>query len=197
MQQLTPDDLKNFREYEQQRDQLHQQAAAARKRRTLSLGADMTLQFLNRDIVLFQMQEILRAERITDDSVIQQELDAYNTLLPEPNELSAAVFVEFDDKTDIQPLLNRFSGLTGDNPMWLEFETGQKLHGQSATDESSSRMLSPVFYLRFPFDSEHKNLLADPENPVRLAIHHREYHHTITVESELRQALVVELSGGL
>ena len=87
-------DVLNFFEYEKVRNERRQQVMELKRTRRVAVGRHLSFLFENRDTVLFQIQEMCRVERITDDAKIQDELDVYNALLPGPRELSATLFIE-------------------------------------------------------------------------------------------------------
>ena len=109
--------------------------------------------FENRDTLLFQIQEMCRVERITDDAKIQDEIDVYGALLPRPGELSATLMIEIADKEQIKPVLDRFMGIDTGQYVWIqvgkefavagEFEAGH-------SDEEKGK-LAAVHFVRFPF----------------------------------------------
>jgi len=81
-----------------------------KKKRRVEVGNRVSLVFENRDTVLFQIQEMMRAERMVDDNEIKFEVDTYNELIPERNELSATLFIEVDDPQLLRPVLDSFIG---------------------------------------------------------------------------------------
>src|SRR5262245_9030094 len=94
-----------------------------KRHRRLALGRNLPLLFENRDTVLFQVQEMIRTERIVDDAKIQDELDVYNALVPEVGELSATLFIEIPElvrmtQDQVRETVNRFQGLERDT-LWL------------------------------------------------------------------------------
>ncbi|HEY4908440.1 MAG TPA: DUF3501 family protein, partial [Methylomirabilota bacterium] len=101
-------DVLNFFEYEKVRAEMRERAIELKRVRRVTVGRYLSFVFENRDTVLFQIQEMCRVERITDDAKIQDELDA---IVPGPRELSATLFIEITDKEQIQPVLDRFMGI--------------------------------------------------------------------------------------
>jgi len=111
MARLQLSDVLNFFEYEKVRAERRRRVIELKQARRVNVGPHLSFVFENRDTVLFQIQEMCRVERITEDARIQDELDVYNALLPGPRELSATMFIEIEDKDAIQPLLDRFMGI--------------------------------------------------------------------------------------
>ena len=105
-------DVLNFFEYEKVRAEMRARIIELKRIRRVMVGRHLSFVFENRDTVLFQIQEMCRVERITDGAKIQDEIDVYNALLPAPNELSASLFIEITEKEEIQPVLDRFMGIS-------------------------------------------------------------------------------------
>ena len=122
MNPLTPSDLLSHADYEAQRATFRQEIIALKKRRRIEVGPLVTLIFENRRTLLFQVQEMIRAERIFEPSKIQDELDVYNTLLPGPGELSATVMIEITTQERIKDILDSFQQF--DRPDTLALTVG-------------------------------------------------------------------------
>src|SRR5215475_15754904 len=87
-------EILDIAQYEKARDGFRRRIIALKKIRRLPVGPRVTFVFENHDTILFQIQEMMRAERIVDDGAIQHEIDTYNQLLPEENELAATMLIE-------------------------------------------------------------------------------------------------------
>src|SRR4029077_20319225 len=111
MDLLTPDDIKNLHEYELERGDFRSRVIALKSRRRIPLGPLMTVVLENRDTVRFQIQEMLRVERIVQPEKVQHEVETYNELLPGPGEVGATLFIEITDPVRIQRVLDGFIGL--------------------------------------------------------------------------------------
>ena len=85
MELLKPSDLMNIIDYEKVREEYRKDIIYYKKKRRLSLGPDITVTFENRKTMKFQIQEMMRAERMVHDRQIKDELDVYNSLLPDKN----------------------------------------------------------------------------------------------------------------
>ena len=91
MQKVTLDEIVGSERYEKIRDDFRRRIIELKKHRRLSVGDRITFVFENHETVLFQIQEMLRAERITDLDKIREEIAVYNELVPDPGELSVLV----------------------------------------------------------------------------------------------------------
>src|SRR5437870_12039112 len=119
IQPLTPKDLWPLSIYEGVRDQFRKEVIAAKKDRRVQAGPEMTLVFENRTTVKFQVQEILRIERITDAAQVAEEVEGFNSMLPVPGELSATLMIELTGSdADAKERLPRLFGLR--DPDWPE-----------------------------------------------------------------------------
>jgi Protein of unknown function (DUF3501) len=186
MNLLTPQDLLSAAQYEEDRAGIRQRIIALKKRRRISVGELVTLVFENRETLLFQIQEMIRIERIFDPGKIQEECDVYNALLPGRDELSATLFIEITDSEKIQSLLDSFKNIdqtgtvglkVGDTSVFANFEAGH----------SKEDKISAVHFVRFSTTPTFRDLLAQEEVPAFLTILHPQYRAEAPVSQELRQ----------
>jgi hypothetical protein len=170
---------------------------ARKARRRVHVGDNLTFLFENRATVLFQVQEMMRTERIVEDDKIQAELDAYNALIPEEGELSATLFIEIPDlfkrsQAQIRETVNRFQGLDregvelrlADHRVKARFEEGH----------SKEEKMAAVHYLRFPLPRAARSALADPAADVRIVVDHPNYKAEAVLPPAVRQELLADLS---
>ncbi len=194
MRKLTFDDIDNIYEYEKKRDDIRQHVMDIKKYRRQHLGPNVTIVFENLETMKFQIQEMLRAERLVKDDEIQAEMDVYNALLPDKNELSATVFLEITEKSQIKPILHEFIGLTDGEKLWFEFGNGEKVYAKFEQGRSTQDKISSVHYVRFVFDEDQKILLQDTNTRAKLVVKHKDYHHELPVEDNLRDALIDDVT---
>lgn len=188
---VTLEDLMGLQRYEQQRDEIRRRIIDLKRRRRVSVGDEITLVFENHDTVFFQVQEMLRAEQITDIDAIRQELDVYNQLLPRPGELSATLFIEITDQNRVEERLNRLIGL--DETVRLEIGNEFSIPAQFEPGRSREDRLSAVQYIRFALPERARAAFADPAVPVRIVVDHPNYHAGACVEGTVRRALAEDL----
>src|SRR3979411_45044 len=147
MQPLTPKDLWPLPVYEGVRDQFRKEVIAAKKDRRVQVGPFMTFVFENRTTVKFQVQEIMRIERITGPEQVAEELEGFNTMLPGPGELSATLLIELSGSdAEVKAQLARLSGLA--EHVWL-WAGGRRVRGNFDPDRDDGRRVSAVQYVRF------------------------------------------------
>jgi hypothetical protein len=166
--------------------------------RRISVGQNLTFLFENRDTVLFQIQEMVRTERIVDDAKIREEVDAYNALVPDAGELSATLFIEIPDlvkmtTAQVREAVNRFQGLDRDGVIWLKVGDDVKIPARFEEGHSKEEKMSAVHYLRFAVPAAARAALADKSHPATLVVHHPNYKAQATVPDALRAELLKDL----
>src|SRR5438034_6533108 len=109
MRLLETSEILNLVEYERVRETRRREIIELKKRRRVSVGRYLTFVFENRETVWFQVQEMVRAERIVDDAKIAEEVEVYNALLPVPGELAATMLMEITASAEIKPVLDKRS----------------------------------------------------------------------------------------
>ena len=188
-------DVLNFFEYEKVREEMRGRVIALKRDRRVAVGPYLSFVFENRDTLLFQIQEMCRVERITDDAKIQDEIDVYGALLPRPGELSATLMIEIADKEQIKPVLDRFMGIDTGQNVWIqvgkefavagEFEAGH-------SDEEKGK-LAAVHFVRFTFPAAAVRAFA--ASPAFLAVDHPAARARVELSAETRAALSEDLRG--
>jgi hypothetical protein len=190
VKKLALSDILPPRLYEPVRDDMRRRIMEIKRPRRISLGPIVTLVFENRATLIFQIQEMLRAEHIETQDKIQAEIDIYNDLIPEPAQLSATLFVEITEQADIRPLLERMVGIDehitlciGEHAVAAEFEPGR----------SEADRISSVQYIRFTLPPAAMTALRTPGTPLVLVSDHPRYDHRIELGEETRQSLAGDL----
>ena len=185
MMALTQQDLLSHAEYEKNRASFRQHIIALKKRRRIAVGELVTLIFENRETVLFQIQEMIRTERIFDSDKIQEEIDVYNSLLPDTNELSATLFIEITDSERIQDLLDSFQEL--DRPGTVTIQTtDQHIEANFEAGHSKEDKISAVHFVRFKTTEPFRQQLRQSDIPCHLVISHPHYQAKVEVPHTLR-----------
>jgi hypothetical protein len=187
MQPLTIQDIQNLHEYELARGDTRQRVIDLKKRRRVALGPLMTLVFENRDTVRFQIQEMLRAERIVRPEKVQEEIDVYNELLPERGQVAATLFIEVSDPAAVQSTLDGFVGL--DEPGRLVLALGGRpFPALFAPGQSREDRISAVHYIRFSLGGDGARLLAEGL-PAVLKVDHGGYRAEAVLPKETVEEL--------
>lgn len=195
MRKIELSDVKNLNEYELIRDEWRKSVIEEKARRRILLGPKMSLVFENRLTVLAQVQEMCRIERIAKPEKIQDEIDVYNTLLPDPGEVAATLFIEITNEPDIQRELDRLIGVASGRALWLELN-GRKVFARFSEGESRADRIAAVQYLRFAVGAEPVDLaaLVSGEAPVLVRIDHPNYRASAELPPETRAELARDLT---
>jgi uncharacterized protein DUF3501 len=188
-------DVLNFFEYEKVRAEMRERVIDLKRVRRVPVGQHLSFVFENRDTVLFQIQEMCRVERITDEARIQDEIDVYNALLPGPGELSATLFIEITDKVQIQPVLDRFMGIDAGPTVWMQVGKDFAVPGEfeSGHSDEEKGKLSAVHFVRFAFPPEAVRAFAD--SPVHLVVDHPAARVRALLSAETKAELLQDLRG--
>ena len=186
-------DVVNFFEYEKVREDRRRRVIALKERRRVEVGPYLSFVFENRETLLFQIQEMCRAERIIDDAKIQEEIDVYSALLPGPNEVSATLFIEIADKDQIKPVLDRFMGIDTGRHVWFEVGAGMTVPGsfEAGHSDEEKGKLAAVHFVRFAFSPEAARAFRDSE--VHLVVDHPAARARARLSDEARAELLTDL----
>ena len=188
MRHVTLNDVIGLERYEKIRDAFRKKTIEIKKRRRVSVGDHVTLVFENFDIVLFQIQEMVRAEHIVDLDRVREEIEVYDELLPGPGELSATLLIELDDPARIREQLPKFYGI--DQALWLEID-GARVAAVFEGGRSREDKVSAVQYVRFPLGDQAARFLEARE--VKLVVDHPNYRASQVVPAEVRTSLAADL----
>jgi hypothetical protein len=194
MKMLTRDELIPSEEYERQRDAYRQTVIELKRRRRITIGDKVTLVFENRETLRFQIQEMIRVERIIDPKKIQEELDVYNALLPNSGELSATLLIELTDADSMKEWLDLFMGL--DHGQTVGLRAGADMvYGEFEGGHSHETKISAVHFVRFRPMSPMIQAFADQSARVALTVHHNGYDAEAEVPWPMRQEWLEDLNG--
>jgi hypothetical protein len=192
MKQLVRTDLKDIAEYELERPEFRAHTIEMKKHRRVHLGEHLTLVFENRETVRFQIQEMMRVERIVIDERVQEELDTYNQLLPEANELSATLLIEIADQAHLREILDRYIGIDHGPTTFLVIG-GDRVIGEYEGGRSTEIRVSAVHYVRFKLTAAQAAAFADSGVAVSFAVDHPAYQGDLTVADDIRASLAQDL----
>lgn len=192
MKAISLEDVIPYAEYERQREAFRARIIALKQRRRISVGPVITLVFENRDTLQFQIQEMLRVERIVDPDRVQDELDVYNALLPSPGELSATLLIEITEEAKMKEWLDRFMGLDRGDKVAV-VAGGERAVGVFEGGHSHETKISAVHFVRFRPTAAMIETFADLRQSVFITVDHGEYHAQATVPASLREEWLADL----
>ena len=152
MQTLNRTDLLSLEAYARQRSEFRARVLAHKKQRTVHLGGHLTLIFEDRLTVQYQVQEMLRIERIFEAAGIQEELDAYNPLIPDGHNLKATLMVEFPDEEQRRVELVRLRKIEHAIELTVGGHAPVIAIADEDMDRSNDEKTAAVHFLRFELD---------------------------------------------
>ena len=193
MEKLTRESLFSLEEYAARRDSFREEVMAHKRNRRLPLGTNATLYFEDRLTMQYQVQEMLRIERIFEAEGIREELDAYNPLIPDGSNWKATFMVEFPEVAERRAMLARLVGI--EDAVWLQIGDLPMIHPIADEDleRDDEEKTSAVHFLRFELNGEQVQALKDGA-PLAAGIDHDIYRVAIRpVPENIRQALLADL----
>ena len=192
MNPLTHTELIPHDEYERRRETYRQSIIDLKRRRRIGIGEKITLVFENRETLQFQVQEMIRVERIFDPQKVQEELDVYNALLPGIGELSATLLIELTDPETMKHWLDLFMGLDHGQKLGLR-AGGDVAYGAFEGGHSHETKISAVHFVRFRPTSAMVQAIGDSAARVALTVHHAGYNAEAEVPWSMRQEWLLDL----
>ena len=192
MKKVERNELLGLAEYEQIRPQFRARIIGEKKERRVLVSDEISAVFENRDTVLFQIQEMLRTERITKEAAILHEIETYNDLVPGEAELSATMFVEIADAATRERRLVELAGLEG--KIALEV-LGTKIAGRNETRGVLPDRTTAVHYVKFPLGRELAARLVARAKNLESTMFFLLEHPMLGVRKEIPAATVQNLVG--
>ena len=196
MKQLSADNMLNIIEYEKVRTDYRKDIIEYKKHRRIKIGPNLAIVFENERTLSFQIQEIMRAERIVHDEKIQEEIDIYNSIMPPKNGLSATLFIEVTQEDQIKPVLNQFIGLTTGKTIFLDFDA-EKVFAQFEQGREEEDKISSVHYLQFKLDPSQVEKLAEHNSELKMGIAYNKYSYLVELSSHTKDSLYEDVNDSL
>ena len=191
MDKLNREDLLSLEQYHLRRAGFRERVLAHKRNRQVRIGPHATLYFEDRLTVQYQIQEMLRVERIFESEAIEAELAAYNPLIPDGANLKATFMLEYTDPDERRGMLEKLVGI--EDRVWLEVGTDRVFAiADEDLDRTTGDKTSAVHFLRFELEPRMRSALAGGA-AMRAGIDHREYGHQCTLAGETRASLVADL----
>jgi hypothetical protein len=191
-QKLTRDDLWGLEDYAVRRSDFRAQVMAHKKNRQVHVGPNVTLYFEDRMIMQYQVQEMLRAERIFEADGIQEELDAYNPLIPDGTNWKATFMIEFPDEKERKQALESMVGI--EDKVWVQVQGFEKVWAIADEDleRETADKTSSVHFLRFELEPEMIQA-AKGGADIGLGIDHDAYRYSeAPLPAPIRDSLVAD-----
>jgi uncharacterized protein DUF3501 len=190
---LRPDSLLSLEAYARERSAFRAKIIEHKRRRKVELGSNITLQFEDELTIRYQVQEMLRAERVFEQAGIQEELDAYNPLIPDGRNLKATMMLEFPDPEERRQWLGKLIGV--EDRVWAQVGGFDKVWAIADEDleRETEQKTSSVHFLRFELDAPMIEALKRAGD-LEIGVDHQHYRATSRLSAESRDALVKDFA---
>ncbi len=193
MDKLKRQDLFSLEKYSKIRDDFRLKVINHKGNRRLQIGPNTTLYFEDNLVMQYQIQEMLRAERIFESDAINEELNVYNALIPDGNNWKATFMIEFCDEKERRDALSKMLGI--EDKVWLKIDGFNEIYpiSDEDLDRENDTKTSAVHFLRFQLTSE---MIAALKLGSQLSagIDHPAYSYTINpIPENIRTSLISDL----
>jgi len=190
--QITREDLMSLEQYAERRPEFRRQVLAHKKYRQVMLGPNATLYFEDRLTLLYQIQEMLRIEKIFEADGINEELEAYNPMVPSGRNFKATFMIEYTDPEVRAVQLEKMVGV--EDMVWMRIAGFDKVWAiaDEDLDRSTETKTSAVHFMRFEISDEMAGSLKDGADWV-IGVQHPVYTYDLTVDGATRASLLNDL----
>ena len=192
MKKLTNKDLLSLEEYDCNRETIKTEVIESKKHRSISIGNNIVLLFESFETIKYQVQEMLRIEKIFKKEEIEEEIGAYQALIPDGNNFKATMLIMYPDVEERRKMLEKLNGI--ENKMWLSINQSSKIYAMADEDldRANDEKTSAVHFLRFQLNSEEVDLFKNSDN-IQFGVDHDEYSTSIKATSDTYQSLLRDL----
>ena len=184
-------DLLSLEEYDTHRESIKTELISHKKNRTVNIGENVVLIFEDFMTIKYQVQEMLRIEKIFNKKEIQEEIDAYNPLIPDGTNFKATMLIMYPDVEVRRQMLHKLHDI--ENNIWMSCG-GEKITAFADEDleRSTDDKTSAVHFLRFQLT---QNNIADflSSNGITIGVDHSEYNEEVELEETIRKSLINDL----
>jgi hypothetical protein len=190
---IERDSLLSLEAYARSRNEFRAQVIEHKKRRTVHLGEHLTLLFEDELTVRYQVQEMLRIERIFEEDGIRHELEAYNPLVPDGSNWKATMLLEYPEENERRRMLAKLKGI--ERRVWVQREGDSRIYAIADEDleRENVEKTSSVHFLRFELDAAARAALRSGA-ALGIGVDHPQYDAAVRVEGPIRDSLVADLA---
>ena len=194
MNKLKTTDLLSLEEYDKQREDIKMDLLSHKKNRSVMIGDNVVLLFEDYLTIKYQVQEMLRIEKIFNQKEIQEEIDAYTSLIPDGDNLKATMLNMYPDVDERKIMLNKLHNL--ENLIWLSIDGSKKIIAVSDEDLERTRdeKTSAVHFLRFQLTKNDIKLFKSSEN-IEFGVNHDNYNQSVKISKDTILALSNDFDG--
>ena len=189
---LKRSDLMSLEQYSQQRSDFRSKVISHKKHRRVGIGAHLFLYFEDRLTVQYQVQEMLRIEKIFETAGIEDELGAYNPLIPDGQNLKATAMLEYQDVDERKQQLALLRGI--EDMVWIQVDGFDRVYAISNEDleRSNAEKTSAVHFMRFELKLDMITALRSGAT-LTMGSNHESYRYSTEVETRICRSLLVDL----
>jgi hypothetical protein len=194
MNKLTRKDLYSLEAYSEMRDEFRKKVIAHKENRRLELGNHILLSFEDKLIMQYQIQEMLKAERIFEAAAIEEELEVYNPMIPDGTNWKATMLIQYPDVAERQRELTRLIGI--EDLIWMQVNGCEKIYAIADEDleRANDEKTSAVHFMRFELEPEMITAVKSGAT-ISAGVDHKNYQATVNpVSDELRKSLLSDLN---
>ena len=178
MAKLTQDKLMTLEAYAKARDTIRADVMAHKKNRNVALGDHVTLIFEDEQTIRYQVQEMLRAEKVFEEAGIQDEIDTYNPLIPDGSNWKATMMIEYEDVGERRRMLTQLLGI--EDRVWVQAAGFERVYAIADEDleRATEEKTSAVHFLRFELTAEMSSALKQGAS-LSMGVDHPAYQATL------------------
>ncbi len=193
MTNLTHTDLMTLETYSKERDNFRTKVMAHKTNRRVALGNNATLYFEDKLTIQYQIQEMLRIEKIFEEAAIEEELAAYNPLVPDGKNLKATFMIEYADIAERRIALEKLIGV--EDSVWVQIDGFDKIFAiaDEDMDRDTAEKTSAVHFMRFEFSSE-MTKAAKKGADITIGSDHQNLEVSNSISLEIKQSLVSDFT---
>ncbi|PCH64918.1 MAG: hypothetical protein COC09_00110 [Gammaproteobacteria bacterium] len=192
MKKINHEDLLSLEEYSKKRDEIRTHTMAHKEKRRLNIGENAFLYFEDTTTMYYQVQEMLRIERLFDAEEIKQELDTYNPLIPDGTNWKATFMLQYGDIPTRRAELGKLLDI--EDKIWVEVEGCERIYGiaNEDLDRKDPEKTSSVHFMRFELPGD-TVLAVKMSAEIKFGINHDNYRQEVVLPEKIRASLVEDL----
>jgi hypothetical protein len=190
---LEPQDLYSLEQYARARPDFRARVIAHKKNRQVAIGPNVTLHFEDRLTMQYQVQEMLRIERIFEPELVAHELETYNVLIPDGSNWKATFMIEYPDAEERRIALSRLKGI--EKRVWVRVPGFERVYAIADEDleRANDTKTSAVHFLRFELTREIARRVKEGAG-IEIGIDHDAYDCATTIPPAVRNSLAGDLT---
>ena len=189
MKELTIGSLLSLEDYEKQREQIKTNLLLHKKNRSIMIGDNILLLFEDFETIKYQVQEMLRIEKIFKEPEINEEISAYTSLIPDGDNLKATMLIMYPNVEERKIMLNKLNDL--ENSIYLSIDNSKRTFAVSDEDLERTKdgKTSAVHFLRFQLDRDIIDKFKSSDNII-FGAEHENYSRDIKITNETKMSLI-------